>query len=404
MNRKEFIAGAGAALWTANSYARIAGANDRLSIGLIGCGARSLELQPSFSKHNGPFTAVCDVWRTRAEKAQALSPNAKIFNDYRRLLETPGLDAVVIATPDHWHARMGIDALNAGKDVYIEKPLTLKIEEGRPIIQAARLNKRICQVGAQQRSGSHYLQARDEYVASGKLGRIIYVRTWWTDGGGAAAMHGPAKTGNHAVLAGITSKPADLDWDLFVGSARWRSWNPLQYFNFRNYMDFSGGIMTDKFVHWVDVVHMFMGVDGPATADAAGGLYLAKDGRNTPDILDVHYKYSTLFVCTFTNVAQIGMPRAGVEFVGTEGSLRIDRARFEYFPTDHSTPVKVECHTDLVEEHVRNFLDCCQSRKLPNGDVAAGHRSAMVAHLGNMSQFEKRRIHFDPDLEMVLPQ
>ena len=168
-------------------------------------------------------------------------------------------------------------------------------------------------------------------------------------------------------------------------------------------MDFSGGIMTDKFVHWVDVVHMFMGVDGPVTADFAGGIYLAKDGRDTPDILDVHYKYSNLFVCSFTNVAQTGMPRAGIEFVGTEGSLRIDRAKYEYFPAGQSAPVKVECHTDLVEEHVQNFLDCCQSRKLPNGDVAAGHRSAMVAHLGNMSHFEKRRIHFDPDREMVLP-
>ncbi len=152
MNRKEFIAGAGAALWTANSYARILGANDRMSIGLIGCGARSLELQPSFNKHNGPFTAVCDVWRTRAERAKTLSPQAKIFGDYRKVLETPGLDAVVIATPDHWHAKMSIDALTAGKDVYIEKPLTLKIEEGPAIIQAARMNKRICQVGAQQRS------------------------------------------------------------------------------------------------------------------------------------------------------------------------------------------------------------------------------------------------------------
>jgi predicted dehydrogenase len=378
--------------------------NDRISVGLIGCGARSRELQPPFQKLNGPLTAICDVWRTRAEKSQALAPNSKLFDDHRKLLEMPDLDAVIIATPDHWHAAMAIDALNAGKDVYVEKPLTFKIEEGSAIIQAARMNKRICQVGAQQRSGSHYIQARDEYLKTGKLGKVACVRTWWTDGGGAAAANGPVKTGGHAVPVGITSKPADLDWDRFVAPVRWRPWDPLQYFNFRNYMDFSGGILTDKYVHWVDVVHMFMGIDGPVVADTAGGIYLAKDGRDVPDILNVHYKYSNAFVCTFTNVEQIGVPRSGIEFIGTSGLLRIDRTKFECFSADKSVPpVVVECRTDLVEEHVQNFLDCCRSRKLLNSDVAMGHRSAMAAHLGNLSQFEKRRIHFDPDRELILP-
>ncbi len=403
MNRRTFITVAGAAALTAASQSRVLGANDRLSIGLIGCGARSRELQPSFQKLNGPFTAVCDVWRTRAEQARATAPGAPIFTDHRDLLAIKGLDAVVVATPDHWHASIAIDALNAGKDVYVEKPLTLTIEEGPGIIQAARMNKRICQVGAQQRSGTHYIQARDEYLNTGKLGKVTYVRTWWTDGGGAAAANGPVKTGGHAVPAGMTAKPSDLDWDRFVAPVRWRPWDPLQYFNFRNYIDFSGGILTDKYVHWVDVVHMFMGQDGPVTADTAGGLYLAHDGRTVPDILNVHYKYSNRFVCTFTNVAQVGVPRAGIEFIGTEGQLRIDRTRFEYFSGKGDAPVVVECQTNLVDEHVQNFLDCCRSRRLPNGDVAAGHRSALAAHLGNKSQVEKRRIHFDPDREIILP-
>ena len=400
MTRRDLLTGAVAL--TAASQSRILGANDRISVGLIGCGARSRELQPPFQKLNGPLTAVCDVWRTRAEQSQAQAPGSKLFDDHRRLLEMPGLDAVIVATPDHWHERIAIDALHAGKDVYVEKPLTLAIEEGPRIIQAARMNNRICQVGAQQRSGSHYIQARDEYIK--KLGKITFVRTWWTDGGGAAAANGPAKSGGHAVPAGMTQKPADLDWNRFIEPVRWRAWEPRQYFNFRNYLDFSGGILTDKYVYWVDVVHMFMGQDAPLSADGAGGIYLAKDGRTVPDTMHLHYEYPDKFVCTFTNVAQAGLQRAGIEFTGTQGALRIDRDKFEYFSLEKGAPpLVVPCRTDLVEEHVQNFLDCCRSRKMPNGDVAIGHRSAIAAHLGNLSLLEKRRIHFDGQREMVLP-
>src|SRR4029079_13721368 len=129
-----------------------------------------------------PLTALCDVYRTRAENAQSTAPGAKLFSDHRKTLELPGLDAVIIATTDHWHAPIAIDALNAGNDVYVEKPLTFKMEEGPRIIQAARVNDRICQVGAQQRSGTHYIQARDEYIRTAKLGKINLVRTWWFDG------------------------------------------------------------------------------------------------------------------------------------------------------------------------------------------------------------------------------
>ncbi len=394
----------GAAVLTAASQSRILGANDRISVGLIGCGARSRELQPPFQKLNGPLTAVCDVWRTRAEQAQSQAPGAKLFDDHCRLLEMSGLDAVIVATPDHWHERIAVDALQAGKDVYVEKPLTLKIEEGPRIIQAARLHSRICQVGAQQRSGSHYIQARDEYLKAGKLGKIAFVRTWWTDGGGAAAANGPVKSGGHSVPAGLTEKPTDLDWNRFIAPVKWRAWDAHQFFNFRNYMDFSGGILTDKYVHWVDVVHMFMGQDAPISTDGAGGIYLAKDGRTVPDTMHIHAEYPGNFVCTFTNVAQTGLQRAGIEFTGTNGQLRIDREKFEYYPADKgATPVVVPCRTDLVEEHIQNFLECCRSRKMPNGDVAIGHRSAIAAHLGNLSLLEKRRIHFDPDREVILP-
>ncbi|HEY7337610.1 MAG TPA: Gfo/Idh/MocA family oxidoreductase [Bryobacteraceae bacterium] len=408
MTRREVIGTASA--FAAASYSRVLGANDRLSIGLIGCGGRGgRELLPVFTKVNGPFTAVCDLWRPRADGAAANSPGAKIFGDHRRLLELPGLDAVVVATSDHWHAPIAIDAMNAGKDVYVEKPLTLKMEEGPRIIKAARVNRRICQVGTQQRSGAHYIQARDEYVRSGKLGKIMYVRTWWADGGvdplasGGANPNPPKAGGGHSTPPGMENKPTDLNWDRYLAPVRWREWNPPQFFNFRAYRDFSGGILTDKFVHWVDTVHMFMGEDGPSAANMNGGIWVAKDSRSVPDTLHLQLEYPGNWLCTFTNVATAGMSRVGIEFCGTHGHLRIDRDRAEYFPPEKGAPpVVVECHTDIVEEHVRNFIESCRSGKAPNCDVAAGHRSAQAAHLGNLSYAEKRRIHFDPDREIVL--
>src|SRR5215831_14740158 len=204
MTRRDLMTSAGTAALAAASQSRILGANDRMSIALIGCGARGNLLLPHFQKLNkAPLTAVCDVYRTRAEKCQALASGAKLFGDHRKVLEMPGLDAVVIATPDHWHASIAIDALNAGKDVYVEKPLTLRMEEGPKIIRAARLNDRICQVGAQQRSGTHYIQARDEYIRTGKLGKINLVRTWWFDGGGGSTSNPAGNGGGHATPAGM---------------------------------------------------------------------------------------------------------------------------------------------------------------------------------------------------------
>ena len=402
MTRRELITAAG---MTAASYSRVMGANDRISVGLIGCGNRgNNELKPVYEKLNGPLTAVCDLWRTRAEKATAGAADVKVFTDHRRLLEVPGLDAVVVATPDHWHAPIAIDALNAGKDVYVEKPLTLRSEEGPTIIEAARVNRRICQVGTQQRSSTHYIQARDEFVRSGKLGKILLVRTWWNDGGADRLVRGTGGAGGgHATPPGMENQPADLDWNRYVAPVRWREWNPPQFFNFRNYRDFSGGIMTDKFVHWVDTVHMFMDQDGPTSVNMLGGIYAAKDGRTVPDMIDLQAEYPGNWMCTFTNLASAGQPRAAIEFCGTRGHLRIDRTKAEVFLAEKGAePVVIECRASLEEEHVKNFLDCCRSRKTPNCDVAAGHRSALAAHLGNLSYAERRRVHFDPDREILL--
>jgi predicted dehydrogenase len=217
--------------------------------------------------------ALCDIYDVQFDKAKQAAPNAKTYHDHRQVLDLKEIDATLIAVPDHWHAPIATDALNAGKDVYVEKPLTLKPAEGPGIVKAARINNRVCQVGMQQRSGKHYLEAKREYMDTGKLGKVTLARTWW---------HGNSYHLRKAPDS-LRTKPADLDWAHYLGRLKWRDWDPLQYWNWRAYLDFGGGQVTDLFTHWIDVVHMFMGQDNPVAASAIGGVFNYKDGRTAPD-------------------------------------------------------------------------------------------------------------------------
>jgi predicted dehydrogenase len=393
MKRRDLIRSAAA--WTAASYARVMGANDKVGLGLIGAGGRGRGVMGTFLKTGQvDVKAICDVFSERVDQAQTQAPGAKGFGDHRKLLELKEVDAVLIATPDHWHTGTAIDALNAGKDVYCEKPLTLTIEEGPLIVKAARVNNRICQVGMQQRSGKHYIQAREEYFKTKKLGKITLARTWW-HGNGAHLMKAPAR---------MAQKPSNLDWARFLGPAKWREWDPQQYWNFRAYLDFGGGQVTDLFTHWIDVVHMFMEEDNPVSAVAAGGVYFAKDGRTAPDTINVLLEYPTGWSATFEATLAPGVTGAAVEICGTEGRLNITRSKFVFQSAERGAPpVEVMSPRDQTIDHVENFLDCCRTRKLPNGDVYIGHRSAAASHLGNIAYVQKRRLKYDPLREEILP-
>jgi predicted dehydrogenase len=399
--RRSFLRGVttGATALTALSYSRVMGANERVQLGLIGAGERGRGDMGNFVKTGiVDVAAVCDVYAVQIDKVKSTAPNAKSFSDHRKLLELKEVDAVLIGVPDHWHSTVAIDALNAGKDVYVEKPLTLKIEEGPPIVKAARINNRICQVGMQQRSGKHYLEAKAEYIDTGKLGKITLARTWW---------HGNTYHLRKAP-ADLAQQPSNLDWAHFLGPLKWRDWDPQQYWNWRAYLDFGGGQVTDLFTHWIDVVHMFMGADIPISAVAAGGIYQYKDGRTAPDTINVLLEYPQQFTATFEATLVPGITGAGQEFCGTEGKLYIDRGRYEFTPVtrrgSNVQPTVVRPQgINLDLDHIQNFLDCVKSRKLPNGDVLIGHRSAQASHLGNIAYMQKRRIDFDPIREEIQP-
>ena len=391
--RRAFLRGVTAA--TALSYSRVFGANDRVQLGLIGCGERGRSDMGKFIKAgNTDVVALCDIYGAQTDRAKQDAANARSFTDHRALLALKDVDVALIAVPDHWHAATATDALNAGKDVYVEKPLTLKIEEGPIIVKAARLNNRICQVGMQQRSGKHYLEAKQLYMDTGKLGKITLARTWW-HGNGYHLRKAPAS---------LQTQPANLDWAHFLGPLKWRDWDPQQYWNWRAYLDFGGGQVTDLFTHWIDVVHMFMGQDNPISAAAAGGVYHYKDGRTAPDTINVLLEYPSQFTATFEATLAPGVTGAAVELCGTQGRLWIDRSRYEFHPLGRNAQATVvQASSDLDLDHVQNFLECVRSRQLPNGDVLIGHRSAQASHLGNLSYVQKRRIDFDPVREEILP-
>ncbi|HKX29768.1 MAG TPA: Gfo/Idh/MocA family oxidoreductase [Blastocatellia bacterium] len=397
-SRREFIsrAGYGAAglTLTAAGWNKVRGANDRIRLGAIGTGGRGTDLMRWFLKEPDlEIVAICDCYEKNLNSALDLTEGkARSYRDYRALLDSKEIDAVLIATPDHWHKQMAIDACQAGKDLYIEKPLTFSIEEGHEIIQAVKASNRVLQVGLQQRSGEHYLEAKTQIIDQGKLGQITLVRTWW---------HG---NGAHLRKPNFTQQPAGLDWKAFLGPVKYRPFNAHQFYNWRAFLDFGGGQITDLFTHWIDVVHWYLGEDLPTAVTAAGGIYAYNDGRTAPDTISIQLEYPRKWVATFDATLVPGARGEGIELMGTGGRLFIDRGGFIYQEqtprkASPSEPVVRKNQAPLEKLHVRNFLDCVKSRQLPNSDVVSGHRSALASHLGKAAYLQKRRISFNPASE-----
>jgi predicted dehydrogenase len=395
-SRRDFLGktGMALALATASSRTRILGANDRIHLGVIGPGGRGRGVMRHFLRHSDvEVTALCEIYDVHMRMAQELvEGGAREYSEFESLLDQKDIDAVLIATPDHWHAPMAIAACEAGKDVYIEKPLTFELSEGLEIVKAARVNDRIMQVGMQQRSGAHYIDAKSQFIENGKLGKITIARTWW---------HGNSY---HLRRAPFTEKPAGLNWKAFLGPRPWRDWDVQQFWNWRAYLDYGGGQITDLFTHWIDVVQWFLGEDLPVSASAAGGVYNYDDGRTAPDTIHVLLEYPTHWTATFEATLAPGVKGAGIQFIGTGGNLEITRRGYTFTPVE-GDPITSpgDVSDDMTFAHVSNFLDCMRSRKRPNGDVLHGHRSAQASLLGNLAYLEQRRIRFDIHREEVLP-
>ena len=415
-SRRDFVktlaAGtAGAALSTpAVSYARILGANERISVGMIGMGRMARgHLNALLDQPDAQVLALCDVYEPNLRWAASQAPEAETYTDFRAVLDHPDVDAVFVATPDHWHALPTVMACDAGKDVYVEKPSSVYIAEGRKMVEAARRNNRVVQVGTQQRSGEHF-QYVVELVRSGQLGPISFVRTWnygnaYPDGIG----HPPD-----------SDPPPGLDWDRWLGPAPERPFNinrfgvlhdeDLNYTrwaSFRWFWEYAGGMMTDWGVHLIDIVQLAMDVDYPEAVATMGGKFYLNDNRETPDTLQATFQYPG-FVCTYENRQCNGRPLEGngygIMFHGTAGTLFIDRAGFEVMPESDSDlmPMQAQRVGNSHRKHVQNFLECVKSRRQPTSDIEIGHRSSSTAILGNIAYRTGRRITWDGEKEEIV--
>jgi predicted dehydrogenase len=395
----------------ARLHARVPGANDRIRVALIGCGRQgSSDLGNAMKHPDVDVAAVCDVFEPNLAKVAATAPSAQRYADFRRVLDRKDIDAVIIGSPDHWHALQTVLACEAGKDVYVEKPISVAIAEGRKMVQAARKHGRIVQAGTQQRSGKHFQQAA-ELVKAGRIGTVSQVRCW---NFGNESPDGIGHTPDSA-------PPPGLDWDMWLGPAPKRPFNqnrfgvnPDRWSSFRWFWDYAGGMMTDWGVHWLDIVQMAMGVDAPKYVSASGGKFVLKDDRETPDTLVATFQYPT-FVCTYENRTSNANPINGkggaILFHGTDGTLMIDRQGFEIIPekrgsgdkaVDRMDALKVENSNQHHLDHMRDFLECVKSRKTPIADIEIGQRSTSTALLGNIAYRTGRRIEWDAERERIV--
>jgi predicted dehydrogenase len=434
MKRREFMTGvivtAGAVSAGVSAAARVLGANDRVNMGWIGCGGRgrydaSLLQQIS----NVEIITVSDVYEPHAQAAQQhAGSRCQAYRDFRKLLERKDVDAVLIATPDHWHAMTTVLACEAGKDVYVEKPLAHTIDEGKKMVAAARRYKRVVQLGTQQRSAPHFREAA-RIVQGGEIGPVHFVRVWnylnmSPDGVGYAANSGV---------------PAGLDWDFYLGPAPYVPFNKDRFLvSYRWFWDYAGGMATDYGTHRFDSVHEVMGEDTPRAVTASGGRYVLKDGGDTPDTLQITYEYPS-FVLSYeasmvnghgcggrTPGMKYYLTRCkddrphGMAFYGTKGTLYADRVGFEVYPEPkgESGPGAVRAvegdsegfwmrhqqvrDRDTTDLHLKNFLACVRSREKPAADVETGHHSTIVPHLGNIALRTGHKIRWDAQNEQII--
>lgn len=403
----------GAGLLASRTWAADApktGANGKISLGLIGCGGRGQYLMERFSNIPGTqFVAVCDVNSKRAAEAQKKAGGkAETYGDFRKLLENKAVDAVIVATPGHWHVLPTIEACAAGKDVYCEKPLGTSIGEGRAAVNATKKYNRIVQLGCQQHSWEHYIQAV-EIIRSGVLGDISSVQVWdfenFSPGYGAPPD---------------SDAPPEIDWEFFVGPSPKVPYNQNRYDHHYWFYDYGGGWELDWAVHHYDIVQWAMGVSAPLSAFAMGGKFaFPKDNTQWPDVLDAACQYpagpvsKNGFQMNYTfrsgNNEPIKGRIHGKEFYGTNGTLVLNRKGFEIYSQtrdgkkviEDKTGASYDEHT-AVEVHAKNFLDCVQSRKTPNASIEIGHLSSNPGHLMNISYRTGRMVKWDAENEQVI--
>jgi predicted dehydrogenase len=378
---------------TAKGYA----ANETINVVCIGTGGRCRKLMQALGGLPGVrIAAVCDIWDHHlAEGLKLADAKAAATKDFRALLDRNDIDAVVIAAPDHWHVPMTVAACDAGKDVYVEKPLTHEIGEGRAVIEAQNRHKRVVQVGTQQRSMPQF-QKGYEIIRSGQLGEIHKVNLSWN------------RNQRRDQRRDLGIDPKTVDWKQFLGNAPDQPFDQYRFRHWRWFWDFGGGILTDLMVHFIDVAHWYLHLEHPQSAVTIGDQFMAQGIWQTPDTIQTLLQYpdkklQVHFEGTFVNARNA----ARIEFMGSEGTLYLDRGRYEIHPERRS---KLQASELILGEgprgadfyatpdgeslHLANWLQCIRSRQKPNCPAEAGVSAVTGAHLGNLAYRQGKVAHW----------
>lgn len=417
-----------AAAFSARSYSQIVGANDRVRVGQIGFGLVGRIHARNFHTNKGSqLVAISETYQPRADACKELvGSELKQFSDFRKMLEDKSIDAVVVATPDHWHALQTMMSCAAGKDVYCEKPTHLFIKEGEWMQKVAAHHKRVVQIGTQQRSAPHYHQAK-EVLRGGGIGQIVSVQCNFF----------------RNVMPGIGNPPdgnppSDLDWNMLLGPAPERRYNPNRaIYHFRWFWDYSGGQMTNLGHHSLDIVHWIFDIKGPRAVTSAGGRFFLKDNGEVPDTQDAIIEYPDFpAVVQFREAAAgAGVSSMGsLTFMGTKGTMTLGRDGFEVMPDKKVSPnntfakiigghpvggpqpapepegqfwtekqsVSSPGYEPQYAQHAQNFLDCVRSRKTPNSDLASSHHVSTTCHLANISLRTGHKLRWDAERQEIL--
>jgi predicted dehydrogenase len=399
INRREFLgssaknaAGMAAVgmVGLASAVAAKGSPGERVSVAAIGIRGQGKDLASGLAGlPDVDLVAICDVDESllpvaskAIEGVQGRAPRSE--RDFRRILDDPTIDAVVIATPDHWHAVMTILACQAGKDVYVEKPVSHNLREGERMIAAARKYGRVVQSGLQQRSGTHF-QSAIEFVRSGKLGPVHLAKAW--------TMHVRKPIG-HKKDGPV---PQGVDYNLWLGPAAAREFNPNRFhYNWHWFWEYGTGELGNWGVHMLDVARWGLGVELPTQVTAAGGKHAFDDDQQTPDTLLVNYSYPGKTITwehrLWSNHGIEGRSAAAA-FYGEQGTLVVDRGGWKVYDQRDSA---TSGSSDLVTAHHRNFVDCIKSRQLPVADIEVGHVSSALCHLGNIAYRNGGTVTFDP--------
>lgn len=382
MERRTFLIASAAALPVR--------AEDEIAVGLIGSGGRGRYVMTLMGKQPGvALTGVCDVYEPNLEAGlSAAGSRARQYRDYKRLLDNKQIKAVIIGTPEHWHAQMTIDAMAAGKDVYVEKPLCHSPEEGRRLVLAARESKSVVQVGVQRRSYDLYLKAR-EVVASGALGTVRMVRSWWL---------------NTNLQSSRTPQfKGPIDWEQWQGPAKNRTPpDPARFSDWRSFSDYSGGLVADQGTHVFDGIHMLMGAGYPTAVTAAAGPVL-RAGVDTPQTFIVNAEYGDDFLATFTlNYAAMRYKLVNDQLNSLDGDkarLDVGRQNYNLYKQGAEDTAAMSGSSGGMEkatlDHIQNFLECVRSRATPRAPIEIGLQATLVPQLASLSVRQGRRIKWN---------